>query len=90
METVQREGLSLFRCSSFCSTLNVSSAYHHIDMAPEASPYLGFVWDGTFYCFHVLPLGLSSAPSLFTTVMGHLVLFPAIAGKRPDGGTSMI
>ena len=46
METLQREGRALFECRSFGGTLNVSSAYHHVDMAPVAFPYLGFEWDG--------------------------------------------
>jgi hypothetical protein len=60
METLQRGGrfLSVFERSSFGGTLDVSSAYHHVDMAPEASPYFGFEWDSTFYCFDVLPFGL--------------------------------
>jgi hypothetical protein len=75
METLQREGRALFERSSFGGTLNVSSAYHHVDMAPDAFPYLGFEWEGSFYCSEVLPFGLSSAPWLFTTVMGHSVKF---------------
>ena len=81
METLQREGRSLFERSSHGGTLNVSSAYHHVDMAPDASPYLGFEWDGAFYCFDVLPFGLSSAPWLFTTVMGHSVRFLRFKGN---------
>lgn len=73
METLQREGRALFERSSFGGTLNISSAYHHVEMAPEAHPYLGFEWDGNFYCFEVLPFGISSAPWIFTTVMGHSI-----------------
>ena len=54
METLQRECRSLFELSSFGGTLDVSSTYQHVNMALEASPYLGFEWDGTFYCFDVL------------------------------------
>ena len=46
METLQREGRAPFKSSSFGGTLDVSSAYHHVDMAPDAFPYLGFEWDG--------------------------------------------
>ena len=81
METLQREGRSLFERSQYGGTLDVSSAYHHVDMAPEASPFLGFEWDGVFYCFDVLPFGLSSAPWLFTTVMGHSVRFLRYKGN---------
>ena len=81
METLQREGRALFERSSFGGTLNVSSAYHHVDMAPDAFPYLGFEWEGSFYCSEVLPFGLSSAPWLFTTVMGHSVKFLRYEGN---------
>jgi hypothetical protein len=80
METLQREGRALFERSCFGGTLDISSAYHHVDMAPDAFPYLGFEWDGSFYCFEVLPFGLSSAPWLFTTVMGHSVKFLRFKG----------
>ena len=75
METLQREGRSLFERSHYGGTLDISSAYHHVEMAPSATPFLGFEWAGTFYCFEVLPFGLSSAPWLFTTVMGHCTRF---------------
>jgi hypothetical protein len=81
METLQSEGRALFERSAFGGTLDISSAYHHLDMAPEAFPYLGFEWDGSFYCFEVLPFGLSSAPWLFTTVMGHCVRFLRFEGN---------
>ena len=75
METLQREGRALFERSRYGGTVDISSAYHHIDMAACATPYLGFEWEGTFHCFDVLPFGLSSAPWLFTTVMGHSARF---------------
>ena len=75
METLQREGRALFERSHFGGTVNISSAYHHLEMAPEATEFLGFEWEGVFYSFEVLPFGLSSAPWLFTTVMGHCSRF---------------
>ena len=81
METLQREGRALFERRHFGGTLNISSAYHHVDMAPDAAPYLGFEWDSSFYCFEVLPFGLSSAPWLFTTIMGHSVNFLRYEGN---------
>jgi hypothetical protein len=73
METLQREGRALFESSHYGGTVDVASAYHHVEMAPESTPFLGFEWEGTFYCFDVLPFGLSSAPWLFTQIMGHSV-----------------
>ena len=80
METLQREGRALFERSHFGGTADISGAYHHLEMAEDAHPYLGFEWDGVFYCFEVLPFGLSSAPWLFTTVMSHSIRFIRYAG----------
>ncbi len=87
METLQREGRALFERSGLGGTLDISSAHiHHVDMAQDAFPYLGFECDGRCYCFEVLPFGLSSAPWLFTTVMGDGALgrIPPLRRKRPD------
>lgn len=75
METLQREGRSLFEQSSWGGTIDISMAYHHIEMHPDSLPFLGFEWAGEFYHFTVLPFGLSLAPWLFTKVMGHCVRF---------------
>jgi hypothetical protein len=74
METFQREGRSLFeRSQNGGGTADFSSAYHHIEMAESAHPFLGFEWQGVFYCFKVLPFGLSLAQWLFTTIMSHSI-----------------
>ena len=80
METLQREGRALFERSRFGGTADISAAYHHVDMAEESLPFLGFEWEGSFYRFEVLPFGLSTAPFLFTTVMGHSVRFLRYVG----------
>ena len=75
METLQRKGRSLFGSSSFGGSSYISGAYHHVDMHPSAFPYLRFEWEGRFHRFVVLPFGLSTAPHIFTLVMGHTVKF---------------
>jgi hypothetical protein len=84
METLQREGRSLFEHSHCCRTADVSSAkytaLHHNEMTDSAHPFLDFEWQGIFYCFEVLPFGLSLAPWLFTTVMSHSVRFIRYTG----------
>ena len=76
METLQREGRALFERSSHGGTLNVSSSYHHVDMVSDVSPYLGFEWEGTFYCFDVL-LVLWRPPCPIATVkLGRLGSVP--------------
>ena len=90
METLQREGRALFERSTHGGTLNISSAYHRFDMAENAVPYLGFEWEGVFYCFEVLPFGQSSAPWIFSALIFHdrdgsLCEIPALSRKRPVG-----
>lgn len=55
------------------------SGYHHIDIFPEHWTFLGFSWTKngitSYYCFIVLPFGLSTAPYIFTKVCRVLVKF---------------
>jgi len=75
METLQSEGRTLFDSARFGGSVDISGAYHHVDMHPSAFPYLGFEWEGEFYRFVVLPFGLATAPRIFTLVMSHTVRF---------------
>jgi hypothetical protein len=44
-------------------------------MHPESTTYLGFEWAGQFYRFVVLPFGISTAPWMFTKMIGRCVRF---------------
>ena len=77
METLQREGRALFERSSHGGTLNVSST--------RGVPLLGIRVGGHILLFDVLPFGLSSAPWLFTTVMGHSVCILRFQGNDLKG-----
>ena len=39
--------------------------HRHVQMRPDAVPYLGFEWQGQFYRFSVLPLGLATTPRIY-------------------------
>ena len=82
METLQREGRALFGDARYGGIVDISAAYHHVHMRPDAIPYLGFEWEGQFYRFLVLPFGLATAPLVFTAVMGHTVRFLRYVGIR--------
>jgi hypothetical protein len=82
METLQREGRTLFRGSEWGGTADISSAYHHIPMHEDSTRFLGFEWEGQHYFFAVLPFGLSTAPWVFTTVMSNCVRFLRLKGVR--------
>ena len=54
-------------------TIDLESAYHHVDMHPSTWPYMGFSWGGQFYRFVVLPFGLARACWVFTKLTRELV-----------------
>ena len=69
MESLQHEGRALFHGCNFGGTCDLSQAYYHIDMHESAQPFLGFEWAGEYFCYTVLPFGLSTAPRIFTMVL---------------------
>ena len=48
--------------------LDVKSAYGIIPVHPDDRPLLGMEWEGRLYIDAALPLGLRSAPKVFTAV----------------------
>lgn len=54
-------------------TVDLESAYHHIDIHPAFWQFLGFYWQGQYYVFRSLPFGLCIAPWVFTKVTRVLV-----------------
>ena len=84
MEPLQSEGRALFERSAWGGTADLSSAYHHIEIHGDSTGYLSFEWQGEFFYFAVLPFGISTAPWLFTTVMGHCGRFLRSPGLGLD------
>ena len=62
-----------FTKDCYCIKFDLCSGYHHIDIAAEFQTYLGFQWEGDYFCFTVLPFGLSSAPFIFTKCLRPMV-----------------
>lgn len=54
-------------------SIDLESAYHHVDMHPDSWEFLGFCWRGQYYVFKVLPFGLSTACWVFTKLTRELV-----------------
>lgn len=54
-------------------SVDLESAYHHVDMHPSIHEYLGFQWNGQYYVWRVLPFGLAPACWVFTKLMRELV-----------------
>ena len=62
-----------FSHNSYMFKFDLKSGYFHIDVCPQHMSYLGFCWESEFYCFTVLPFGLSSAPYIFTKCLRPMV-----------------
>ena len=67
-ETMGREGRDVFDGCRFGGSIDISHAYHHIEMAVESRCYLGIEWNGEYFAWQVLPFGLSSAPWVWVMV----------------------
>jgi hypothetical protein len=67
-ETMGREGRDVFEGCSFGGSIDISHAYHHIEMTAESSCFLGIEWNGEYFAWQVLPFGLSSAPWVWVMV----------------------
>ena len=53
---------------------DLKSAYHHIAIAASHRQYLGFQWNGKFFWFCALPIGLATAPLVFNMVTKPLIV----------------
>ena len=71
-----RTATDLFHKGDCFFKLTYSSGYHHLEIFPGHTPFLGFSWrvDGhcKFYKFTFLPFGLSTGPYLFTKLQKTL------------------
>ena len=67
-ETLGKEGRDIFDGCVFGGSIDISHAYHHIEMAAVSQRYLGVEWEGDYFAWQVLPFGLSSAPWVWVLV----------------------
>ena len=67
--------LEYFEKNSCCFKFDLAKGYHHINIFPAHQTFLGFSVKGKYYCFTVLPFGLSSAPYIFTKVLREMVKY---------------
>ena len=73
-----RTAINFFGKGTYFTKFDLKSGYHHLEIFPDHQPFLGFSWtypDGNtcFYMFSVLPIGLSSAPYIFTKLLRPLI-----------------
>ena len=45
-----------------------------LDLHPRSRTFVGFKWEGKYYVYNCLPIGLSTAPWVFSKVMRELVM----------------
>jgi hypothetical protein len=60
--------------NGFMITFDLKSGYHHIDIHRAYIQYLGFQWNGQYFCYTTCPFGLSVAGLIFSKVLRELVL----------------
>ena len=77
---------SMFDLDSYIYTFDLKGAYHHVDIFPEHTKFLGFSWekDGIvrYYVYNSLPFGISTAGHIFTKVLRVLIKYWRSLGHR--------
>lgn len=76
------EILHLLNHSDFLASLDLEDAYFHIPIHPKHRKFLRFCVAGTHYQFKVLPLGLQSAPRVFTKCLAPVAAFLWLRGVQ--------
>ena len=77
-----RTAVKLYKKGDQVVTFDLKSGYHHVDVAQEHWKYLGFQWNGKYFCFCSLPFGLSSAPCLFNKLVRVMVRYWRASGIK--------
>jgi hypothetical protein len=71
--------------SSHTYAIDISQAFYHIEINPGFHKFLGFFWEGKFYCWQMMPFGVSFGPWLFDRV-----LTPVVDQLKKDGLRLMV
>ena len=62
------EGRELFADCNYGGLIDLSDAYYHIELHPDSRKFVAFCWRHQYYLFCSLPMGIHSAPFVFTRV----------------------
>jgi hypothetical protein len=65
--------IHLLRKGLFATSLDISSAYHHVPVAPWAQPYLSFNYNNRTYCYTAIPFGINTVTRTFTLLMRQCI-----------------
>lgn len=74
--------VNIIEPGDFMSTSDDKSGYWQLDMHPDMWQYLGFQYKGVYYCFKVLPFGVSTACWIYTVLKKELYRPMREAGAR--------
>ena len=72
--------MKFIKSDDWMFTFDLKSGYHHIQIFPPHYTYLGFSFTDVrgvvrYFCFTVLPFGLSSAGFIFSKVLRELIRY---------------
>ena len=68
MDTIQTV-IHLIEDNVFMASLDLQDAYYSVPIAEQYQKFLKFKWNGKLYQYLALPMGLASAPRIFTKIM---------------------
>lgn len=75
-----KEAGTLAHKEGFCTKIDLTDAFHHIDYNNQARAWTAFSWKGTTYTYNVMAFGNSTSPWILTRVLA-----PAIRQLRLQG-----
>ena len=67
-----------------CGNVRLEEWFHHVDMAEKHWKHLGFQWEGKYYCFKSLLVGLSTAPYLFNKLVSYSQILECTSDQGDD------
>jgi hypothetical protein len=56
-------------------TIDLKSGYHHIKISKDSRKYFGFLWEGNFYVYTVMPFGWKCAPFIFQSITSAVAVY---------------
>lgn len=59
----------MIRPGDWGTSLDLSSAFHHLIVQTESQPYLAFEFQGNYYTYRAMPFGAKHSPIYFATAM---------------------
>lgn len=68
MHSTEHKWPLLTNPGDFMTTSDDKSGYWQLDMHPDMWQYLGFEYKGIYYCFKVLPFGISIACWIYSVI----------------------